>query len=130
MLYISHHHHTVVLRCLVQALLASSYQGYGVSSLDKDAEEITSLITTLRLDHASKVCSLQFAMKCWELAAMHTSWLTEPGAVLQGVVLMGHSTGCQDTVRCVEGMGPQEHPFLLGIILQAPVRHSSVHILI
>ena len=39
---------------------------------------------------------------------------------------MGHSTGCQDTVRCVERMGPQEHPFLIGVILQAPVRHSSV----
>ncbi|BDA40837.1 UPF0613 protein PB24D3.06c [Coccomyxa sp. Obi] len=78
--------------CLVQPLLSSSYQGFGVSSLDKDAEELHLLIESLNTEFASK-----------------------------GIVLMGHSTGCQDAVRFVDKFSNQEHPLLLGIVLQAPV---------
>ena len=44
----------------------------------------------------------------------------------QGIVMMGHSTGCQDTVRYVQNnysTDPAAAP-LLGAILQAPVRRS------
>lgn len=44
-------------RCLVQPLLSSSYQGFGVSSLDKDAEELHHLIESLNTEFASQVCS-------------------------------------------------------------------------
>lgn len=44
----------------------------------------------------------------------------------QGIVMMGHSTGCQDTVRYVQNnysTDPAAAP-LLGAILQAPVRRG------
>ncbi|KAL4457642.1 hypothetical protein ABPG75_012507 [Micractinium tetrahymenae] len=55
---------------LVQALLSSSHAGYGTASLDQDAEELHQLACHLRAEYGS-----------------------------QGVVLVGHSTGCQDAVR-------------------------------
>ncbi len=45
---------------------------------------------------------------------------------MQGIVLMGHSTGCQDAVRFVDKFSNQEHPLLLGIVLQAPVSQNLV----
>lgn len=50
---------------------------------------------------------------------------------MQGVVIMGHSTGCQDTVRYVQknySVDPAAPP-LLGVILQAPVRRTLTLIL-
>lgn len=42
---------------------------------------------------------------------------------MQGFILMGHSTGTQDTVRYVQRYyGDPEAPPLLAVILQAPVR--------
>lgn len=43
---------------------------------------------------------------------------------MQGVVILGHSTGCQDAVRYgfkYFGSGREHIPQLLGLILQAPV---------
>lgn len=45
---------------------------------------------------------------------------------MQGLVIMGHSTGCQDAVRYVQrnySVDPAAPP-LLGVILQAPVRRT------
>jgi hypothetical protein len=55
---------------LVQPLLSSSYIGYGTSSLKEDAIEIEKLINYLIYEEQS-----------------------------EGVVLVGHSTGCQDIVH-------------------------------
>lgn len=52
---------------LVQALLTSSYRGFGITSLKQDAQELNQLLASLREDSQQ---SLQF-------------------------ILMGHSTGCQ-----------------------------------
>jgi hypothetical protein len=41
--------------CLVQPLLSSSLQGYGTSSLDKDADELDMLLSCLKLQYASQV---------------------------------------------------------------------------
>ncbi|KAI8474295.1 MAG: hypothetical protein J3K34DRAFT_518253 [Monoraphidium minutum] len=80
---------------LVQAQLRSSYQGWGVGCLDEDADDLLALSRHLRGELGSR-----------------------------GIVLMGHSTGCQarDVVRfcarhgAAEGAAPLE-----GVILQAPV---------
>ncbi|PRW56053.1 UPF0613 -like [Chlorella sorokiniana] len=55
---------------LVQVLLSSSHTGYGCASLDQDAEELHRLACHLRAEYGS-----------------------------QGMVIVGHSTGCQDAVR-------------------------------
>ena len=42
----------------------------------------------------------------------------------QGIVVLGHSTGCQDAVRYASrfgGSGKEHIPQLLGLVLQAPV---------
>lgn len=78
---------------MVQALLSSSYLQFGLSSLDRDAEEVHKLACCLQREHGST-----------------------------GIVLVGHSTGCQDGVRYAQrfrrGAGA---PPLLGVVLQAPV---------
>ena len=46
---------------------------------------------------------------------------------LQAMILMGHSTGCQDAVRYAERFGgATDGPPLLGYILQAPVSCPSI----
>mmetsp|Transcript_9866 Transcript_9866/g.21114 ORF Transcript_9866/g.21114 Transcript_9866/m.21114 type:complete len:276 (+) Transcript_9866:33-860(+) len=74
--------------CTVQVLLQSSYSGYGTCSLDTDAEDLRELC----------------------------SWLVGEG--VETVVLLGHSTGCQDAVHVLRN-GPA--PGVKGIVLQAPV---------
>ncbi|GAQ88441.1 Predicted hydrolases or acyltransferases (alpha/beta hydrolase superfamily) [Klebsormidium nitens] len=76
---------------LVQPLFSSSYTGYGVSSLDQDAQEIESLIKFL---------------------------VNEEGS--EGVVLIGHSTGCQDIVHYLRVGGVCTRA-VRGVILQGPV---------
>ncbi|GLC57312.1 hypothetical protein PLESTB_001210500 [Pleodorina starrii] len=86
----------------VHASIQSSWQGYGTGSLDRDAADLRLLCQHLRTRHD-----------------------------VTGVVLLGHSTGCQDTVRYVQRYGPAasagDHdsadpaPELLATILQAPV---------
>ncbi len=77
-------------------------QGYGTGSLDRDAADLRLLCQHLRASHD-----------------------------VTGVVLLGHSTGCQDAIRYVQRYGPaadleasgsQQAPELLATILQAPVR--------
>ena len=78
---------------VVQTLLSSSYQMYGTSSLDRDAEELAQLVRHLKSD---------------------------AGVTDYGIV--GHSTGCQDAVRFVRHClkdGEIEKPRF--VVLQAPV---------
>lgn len=75
---------------LVQPLLTSSHDGWGVSSVSKDSEELHSLLVMLRDTYG-----------------------------MEKVVLLGHSTGCQDAVMYARRFGkglPVD-----GIILQGPV---------
>ncbi|KAL4534639.1 hypothetical protein Ndes2437A_g05409 [Nannochloris sp. 'desiccata'] len=78
---------------LVQTLLTSSHRGWGTSSITKDAEELNILCRTLRKEHKS-----------------------------EGVVIVGHSTGCQDAVMYAENYKTDASAApLLGVVLQAPV---------
>lgn len=74
---------------LVQLQIRSSFLGYGVHSLDEDAEDVENALRYLRVRG------------------------------VRSLVVMGHSTGCQDIVhmmkhRDVEGL-------VAGCVLQAPV---------
>ncbi|KAJ6842010.1 UPF0613 protein PB24D3.06c [Iris pallida] len=76
---------------LVQPLLTSSYIGYGVSSLEQDSLELDQLIGHL-IDKENS----------------------------EGVVLLGHSTGCQDIVHYMRTNFACSRA-VRGVILQAPV---------
>ncbi len=70
------------------------------------------------------VCQGQEAARSWP-GPLHAAWHADVLVPCspQGIVMMGHSTGCQDTVRYVQrgyGVDPHAAP-LLGAILQAPV---------
>ncbi|KAF7998709.1 hypothetical protein HF325_006893 [Metschnikowia pulcherrima] len=80
---------------LVQALISSSYLGFGTGSLSRDAEELSKLVAYLR---------------------------KQRGSDSSKIVLMGHSTGCQDTMEYLTGTHEFEHISRLdGAILQAPI---------
>ena len=76
---------------LVEVSLSSSLNGWGTGSVLRDAEELGECVSYFRglYEADSKI------------------------------VLMGHSTGCQDAMQYVSG--PVELPPLDGVILQAPV---------
>lgn len=76
---------------LVQPLLSSSYVGYGTSTLELDAMELNQLIDYLINKENS-----------------------------EGVVLLGHSTGCQDIVHYMRTNFACSRA-VRGVILQAPV---------
>jgi pimeloyl-ACP methyl ester carboxylesterase len=93
--------------CLVQPLLSSSYTGWGIASLDSDAAELALLVAYIRR-------------------------LRPQGKI----VLMGHSTGCQDAMHYLtadprkreqdgqdkqEGAKGEERPGIDGVVLQAGV---------
>jgi len=87
----------------VQPLLSSSYAGYGISSIDRDADELVHLMRALR------------ARGC------------------RSCVLVGHSSGCQGAVRTVARLRDErvrlggaaaadaELCRVAGVVLQAPV---------
>ncbi|KAI4364397.1 hypothetical protein MLD38_020493 [Melastoma candidum] len=76
---------------LVQMLLSSSYTGYGTSSLRQDAAEIDQLVSYFINKEDS-----------------------------EGVVLLGHSTGCQDIVYYMRTNAACSRA-VRAVILQAPV---------
>lgn len=84
---------------LIQVLLSSAYRGFGVSSLAKDAKELGLLVEYLK---------------------------SPTGGERKKIVLMGHSTGCQDTMQYLSKFKftpeykPEVHD-VDGGILQAPV---------
>ncbi|KAJ5601503.1 hypothetical protein N7510_011037 [Penicillium lagena] len=97
---------------LFSILLSSSYGGWGVSSLDRDVEEIAQCVRYIRDLKSSRL----------------------PGAPSQSgkIVIMGHSTGSQDVLHYIYSANPLvanefqkgvQHlvrPELDGAILQAP----------
>ncbi|KAJ6911737.1 hypothetical protein NC652_022118 [Populus alba x Populus x berolinensis] len=76
---------------LVQLLMSSSYTGYGTSSLKQDASELDQLVSYLINKEDS-----------------------------EGVVLLGHSTGCQDIVHYMRTNAACSRA-VRAAILQAPV---------
>mmetsp|Transcript_17477 Transcript_17477/g.29979 ORF Transcript_17477/g.29979 Transcript_17477/m.29979 type:complete len:311 (+) Transcript_17477:28-960(+) len=79
---------------LVQAQLQSCYESWGIGSLDQDADDLQTLLEWLRTTQA---CT--------------------------GVVLLGHSTGCQDIARLLQRIPlgtPAPWP-LVATVLQAAV---------
>ncbi|UPX17551.1 uncharacterized protein EKO05_0007900 [Ascochyta rabiei] len=77
---------------IAEILLSSSYRGWGTSSLQKDAKEIAECVGYFR------------------------------GLRPQGrLVLMGHSTGCQDIMEYLTGEGHATRPPIHGAILQGSV---------
>ena len=87
------HHDPASPCCLVQPLLTSSHQGWGLGSVSRDADELFLLAKELKSNHHSR-----------------------------GIVIVGQSTGCQDAVMYARKYGTDEEaPPLLGVVLQAPV---------
>ena len=78
---------------MVQPLMTSSHQGWGCSSVEKDAAELLSVVQKLKRSYG-----------CEEF------------------VILGHSTGCQDAVMYARNHKEAEFaPKLKGVILQGPV---------
>ena len=77
---------------LVQPVLSSAYTGYGTSSLERDAEQLSELCA--HLDSTRSVRAL---------------------------AIIGHSTGCQDAVTLLAQAPPKIRCLLRAAILQAPV---------
>jgi hypothetical protein len=76
---------------LAQTLLTSSYGGWGTSSLKSDSAELHQCVKYFR------------------------------GVKNGKIVLMGHSTGCQDVMEYLVGPGYEDRSPIDGAILQAPV---------
>lgn len=87
---------------VVQALISSSYLGFGTGSLERDARELAQLAVYLR---------------------------THRGSPDSKVVLMGHSTGCQDAMEYASRLSHRadfdSRARLDGAVLQAPVSDSE-----
>jgi pimeloyl-ACP methyl ester carboxylesterase len=82
---------------VAQVLLRSSYDGWGTRSLQKDVRELAQCVEYFRT-------------------------LNPSGKIL----LMGHSTGCQDAMEYVVGRGHENRPSIDGAILQAPASDREV----
>lgn len=76
---------------LAEIIISSSYTGWGISSLQEDVREIS---------------------KCVEYFRRLKKGL---------IVLMGHSTGCQDIMEYLTGRGHLNRALIDGAIIQAPV---------
>lgn len=77
---------------VVTASLFSAGLGWGVSSIARDADEMAKIVAYLKE--------------------------RRPGGK---IVIMGHSTGCQDCMEYLVGKNAEKWPSVDGIILQAPV---------
>lgn len=77
---------------LMTASLGSAGKSWGVSSIAQDAEEVAKIVAYIKQQR--------------------------PGGK---VVIMGHSTGCQDCMEYLVGAKADQRPTVEGVILQAPV---------
>ncbi|CDK28214.1 unnamed protein product [Kuraishia capsulata CBS 1993] len=77
---------------VVQIYIRSSYIGWGSGSLKRDAEDISQLVSFLR---------------------------SEAGGKREKIVIMGHSTGCQDTMQYASKFEQKSSTKANGYILQA-----------
>ena len=116
-------------------------QGWGTGCLNNDAADLLELAKHLREAEGSKVGVAHFGITCLvarvldaaalpgialRRATLCQGCLTALSLLLQGFVLIGHSTGCQDAVRYAElHGGSQDAAPLLGVVLQAAVRVAA-----
>ena len=77
---------------LVQPLLSSSYAGFGCSSLERDATELAQLLTHIKEERP-----------------------------VEAFAIVGHSTGCQDSVTLLGQAPPDIRRLIRAAVLQAPV---------
>ena len=84
---------------MAQPILSSSYAGWGTSSLQRDVEELSKCVAYFRSIKSGKI------------------------------VLLGHSTGCQDVVEYLVGQGQETRAPIDGGILQAPVSDREALVL-
>jgi pimeloyl-ACP methyl ester carboxylesterase len=84
---------------VAQVLMLSSYDGWGTRSLQKDVKEISECVAYFRKANPSGK-----------------------------IVLMGHSTGCQDAMEYVVGPGHENRPSIDGAIIQAPVSDREARV--
>jgi len=77
---------------VVQPLLSSSHSGWGMGSVSQDAKEIDQLVSILSNSYGCKE-----------------------------VILLGHSTGCQDAVMYAQRYMGRHGVVLKGVVLQGPV---------
>lgn len=77
---------------LMTASLGSSGMSWGVSSIARDAEEMAKIVSYIKEQRPTGK-----------------------------IVIMGHSTGCQDCMEYLVGKNAEKRPPVDGIILQAPV---------
>ncbi|KAH7555307.1 hypothetical protein BM1_06930 [Bipolaris maydis] len=77
---------------IAEVLLGSSYRGWGTSSLSRDARELAECVSYFKQ--------------------------LRPG---KKIVVMGHSTGCQDIMEYLVGKGKEKREALDGVILQGGV---------
>ncbi|KAK5107446.1 hypothetical protein LTR62_001244 [Meristemomyces frigidus] len=87
---------------LLTASLGSAGSSWGTSSIAQDAHDIALIVTYLQQQYSS-------AGKSGKL------------------VLMGHSTGCQDIMEYLTGRDAASRPPVQGLILQAPVSDREAH---
>lgn len=80
---------------LIQIQITSSYTGWGTGSLSRDCQEIAKLVNYLRSN-------------------------STPGGSRKHIGIMGHSTGCQDTINYFTRFKHDDGSLEFGI-LQAPV---------
>lgn len=76
---------------IAQAILSSSYTGWGTSSLQKDARELSKCVAYFRTIKSGKI------------------------------VLIGNSTGCQDIMEYLTGAGHEDRAPVDGGIIHSPV---------
>jgi pimeloyl-ACP methyl ester carboxylesterase len=77
---------------VMTASLGSAGKSWGVGSIAQDAKDMSKIISYIKQQQPSGK-----------------------------IVIMGHSTGCQDCMEYVVGMKSSERPAVDGVILQAPV---------
>lgn len=98
---------------VVEVLTSSSYKGWGTGSVKRDAEEISKCIKYFR-EYSEKmdICNAGDEVEAWG---------GDGKKVKSKFVLMGHSTGSQDTLQYLMNSAENRAPVLEGAILQAPV---------
>ena len=106
----------------VQALLSSSYTGYGHSSIAQDAAELDALLAALDARVAAKLGRGTNRSGHEDDDDDGGGRERERSSGSSGLrfVLVGHSTGCQDVVALLARGGPRARR-VVACVLQAPV---------
>lgn len=110
---------------VVQALLSSSYAGWGTGSVSRDRAEIIDCMEYFQALYTSRDLVAQGVEGLGTSVGTGEVKLREREQRWDGVrfVLMGHSTGCQDLVALAQSMYSNESRWdgIWAVILQAPV---------